>query len=81
MKATHPLSRKRRDVKIEVTMEIDAEEDGDFHEFQMLHRHSRIRRNAQQCGSDMCGGESDGFKGATSRTMHLEKTGKLFQVC
>ncbi|XP_078371203.1 uncharacterized protein LOC144654853 isoform X2 [Oculina patagonica] len=53
--ATHPLARRRRDVQIEVTMEISAEDEGDFHEFQMLHHHSRIRRNAQQCGSQRCG--------------------------
>lgn len=62
---THPENsrlRKRRDVEIEVTTETDADEDrGDFHEFQLLHHHSRFRRSAaepQQCGPLKCDGES-----------------------
>ncbi|KAJ7371750.1 hypothetical protein OS493_023088 [Desmophyllum pertusum] len=54
---THPKSRKRRDVKIEVTMDFSAEDEdgGDFHEFQLLHRqHSRIRRSAAvYCGGPL----------------------------
>ena len=61
-KPANSHSRKRRDVQIEVTMEISADEDGgDFHEFQLLHHHSRFRRSAavsQQCGPLKCGGES-----------------------
>ena len=44
-------------------MEIDADEDrGDFHEFQLLHHHSRFRRSAaepQQCRPLKCNGESN----------------------
>lgn len=58
-KPANSYSRKRRDVQIEVTMEISAVEDsGDFHEFQLLHHHSRYRRSAfvsQQCGPLKCG--------------------------
>lgn len=56
-------------------MEIAAEEDeGDFHEFQMLHHHhSRIRRNAQQCGPLSCGGELNGFKLTRSVDLYVTK--------
>ena len=44
-------------------MEISSEGDEDeFHEFQLLHQHSRFRRNAaepEQCGPLKCGGESE----------------------
>lgn len=63
--ATRPKLRKRRDLKdvqFEVTMDITADDEGDFHEFQMLHHHSRVRRSDQQCGSQKCDGESSGFK-------------------
>lgn len=61
---TRPNLRKRRDlreVQFEVTMDISADDEGDFQEFQMLHHHSRIRRSARQCGSQICNGESYGF--------------------
>lgn len=57
---TRPNLRKRRDlreVQFEVTMDISADDEGDFQEFQLLHHHSRIRRSARQCGSQICNGE------------------------
>ena len=57
---TRPNLRKRRDlreVQFEVTMDISTDDDGDFQEFQLLHHHSRIRRSARQCGSQICNGE------------------------
>ncbi|CAH3196375.1 unnamed protein product, partial [Porites evermanni] len=50
-------SRKRREVQIEVTMEVNGvENEDDFHEFQLRHHHSRFRRDAaEQCGPLKCG--------------------------
>lgn len=51
-------SRKRRDVQIEVTMEVSSDEEveeDDFHEFQLLHHPSRIRRDVpSNCGPLKC---------------------------
>ena len=44
-------------MQFEVTMDISADDEGDFEEFQMLYHHSRVRRSDQQCQSRMCDGE------------------------
>jgi len=59
-KATPPEnshSRKRREVQIEVTMEVNGvENEDDFHEFQLRHHHSRFRRDVtKQCRPLECG--------------------------
>ena len=53
----HSHSRKRREVQIEVTKEVNGvENEDDFHEFQLRHHHSRFRRDAaEQCGPLKCG--------------------------
>ena len=51
-----------RDVQVEVTMDISADDEDDFEEFQMLHHPSRVRRSNQQCGSQICDGESSVFR-------------------
>lgn len=57
----HPVksqARKRREVEMAITMEINVEEDlEDNLEYQLLQHHSRLRRNAaeqQQCGPLKC---------------------------
>ena len=58
--ATRPNLRRRRDleeVQFEVTMDISADDEDDFEEFQRLHDHSRVRRGNQQCRSKMCDGK------------------------
>ena len=71
-KATPPEnshSRKRREVQIDVTMEVNGvENEDDFHEFQLRHHHSRFRRDAaetKQCGPLKCGSkyQTCGFLG------------------
>ena len=58
-KATPPEnfhSRKRREVQIDVTMEVNGvENEDDFREFQLRHHHLRFRRDAaEQCGPLKC---------------------------
>lgn len=72
-------SRKRREVHIEVTMEVSGvENENDFHEFQLRHHHSKFRRDAavpQQCGPLKCGSkyQTYGFWGLCLTKISLHR--------